>query len=213
MRTRWKVKKVTIATPNSESEREWERSGAGALPYEDMLRSRARACAEDVPEAYENTSYYSRHYKTDESSSDADSRSSAQCATDTSSSRTSYTSRTSRTSRIRTEYTLGDRLLNGAEKVFKLPTPFDIITSDYLAEYRKPIPDGLRKNGTQRTPACVFTYTEREHHDDYEPPAAIDVSESKGFVTEETFTKDDDSKIAGGAKHNLKRRPPTPNSA
>ena len=120
--------------------------------------------------------YYERHYRTDESSSVASQNSGtgeSQNTQDDASS--SYYTDSSRTSRIRTEYTLGDRLLNGAEKVFNLPTPYDIITSDYFSEYRKPIPAGLRKDGTKRVPSCVFTYAQRDHS---EEEAAIAAAEA-----------------------------------
>jgi hypothetical protein len=54
-------------------------------------------------------------------------------------------------SQIRTDYMYGPRLLNGTEKVFKLPTPLEILESSYFAEYRKPIPKRGRTD-------VVFTY-------------------------------------------------------
>lgn len=130
--------------------------------------------------------YYSRHYRTDESSSEHNSESdirSEQSYSDTGSG-----SRTSQTSRIRTEYTLGDRLLNGAEKAFRLPTPFDIITSDYFTEYRKPIPEGLKKDGTPRIPSCVFTYQQRDHSDEKE----LDNGIADNFIPEKEDSENDD---------------------
>ncbi len=123
--------------------------------------------------------YYEKHYRTDESSSggeditreddeENDEDNSQDIPDCQEEEHDGWSTNSSQTSRIRTEYTLGDRLLNGAEKVFKLPTPFDIITSDYFAEYRKPIPEGPRKDGSKRVPSCVFSYKQRDHSDEEE---------------------------------------------
>jgi len=54
-------------------------------------------------------------------------------------------------SELRTEFMLGDRMLNGTEKLFKLPTPMDLLESDYFADYRKPL--------HKKTKGCKFAYT------------------------------------------------------
>ncbi len=141
--------------------------------------------------------YYERHYRTDESSSappsNADDSSNAAERDPTDRDDASYYTSSSKTSRIRTEYTLGDRLLNGAEKAFKLPTPYDIITSDYFAEYRKPIP-GPRKDGTERVPSCVFSYAQRDHS---EEDAAIAAAEqAKAAETAASGASGDEEKLS-----------------
>lgn len=67
----------------------------------------------------------------------------------------SWSSYESEDSRIRTEYMLGDRMLNGTEKIFRIPTPLDIITNEYFAEYRKPMSKKAKTD-------CVFTYTQKK---------------------------------------------------
>lgn len=55
---------------------------------------------------------------------------------------------------VRTEYMLGDRMLNGTEKKLKLPSPFDIITHEYFANYLEEKPKTKKKNTN-----VVFSYT------------------------------------------------------
>ena len=57
-------------------------------------------------------------------------------------------------SQIRTEFMLGDRMLNGTEKKFNLPTPKDILLHTYFADYRKPL--------NKKKLAHVFTFDETE---------------------------------------------------
>jgi len=58
---------------------------------------------------------------------------------------------------------LGDRLLNGTETKFSLPTPIDILNHEYFADYKRPIPMNKKfaKKGksVNKPPACVFSYT------------------------------------------------------
>lgn len=45
-----------------------------------------------------------------------------------------------------------DRLINGTEKIFSLPTPLDILKSEYFADYRKPLTKKSKKS------SCKFSY-------------------------------------------------------
>jgi hypothetical protein len=56
---------------------------------------------------------------------------------------------------VRTEYMLGDRILNGTEKKLKLPTPLDIITHEYFANYLNEEKPKTRKKNAN----LVFSYT------------------------------------------------------
>lgn len=62
---------------------------------------------------------------------------------------------TSTESEYRTEFMLGDRMLNGTEKRFDLPTPLDILMSEYFADYRKVF---VSKKPTVKKHDCKFTY-------------------------------------------------------
>ena len=49
---------------------------------------------------------------------------------------------------------LGERLLNGAEKKLKLPTPRDVLMHEYFADYRRPLSLRSCKNVS-----AVYKYT------------------------------------------------------
>lgn len=52
---------------------------------------------------------------------------------------------------LRTDYMLGDRLLNGTEDKIKLPKPIDIICHEYFSDYRNPLGNSKKVN-------CTFSY-------------------------------------------------------
>ena len=86
-------------------------------------------------------------------------------------------------SELRTEFMLGDRLLNGTEKKFDLPTPLDILNHEYFSDYRRPIPAtrkvlprgrGKPKNVT-KPPVCVFSYVMPQKTVEAQPEVQQDV--------------------------------------
>ncbi|RKO94843.1 hypothetical protein BDK51DRAFT_51432 [Blyttiomyces helicus] len=112
----------------------------------------------------ESSKSSSRTYKTDEENSKSSSRT-------YSSAYSSYEESVhSDGSQIRTEFMLGDRMLNGSEKKFKLPTPLDILKDDYFSEYRQQTQNekkpSAKHSGTNNLKnkkvvrdTVVFTYT------------------------------------------------------
>lgn len=90
--------------------------------------------------------YVEEFYETDESSHDSSKNSDSDSDTYSNSSSESFRSDGSK---IRTEYMLGDRMLNGTEKIFKLPKPIDILKSSYFADYRK---------SKTKEPTCIFKF-------------------------------------------------------
>ncbi|RKO87662.1 hypothetical protein BDK51DRAFT_47023 [Blyttiomyces helicus] len=91
-----------------------------------------------------SSSYHtSDFYKTDEESSKKSSRTYSSASYSGSSYGESVHSDGSQ---IRTEFMLGDRMLNGSEKKFKLPTPLDILNDDYFLEYRQQTENDKKPN-------------------------------------------------------------------
>jgi hypothetical protein len=56
-------------------------------------------------------------------------------------------------SALNTAYLHDERLINGTERIFKLPTPLDIIMDRYFSDYRVPLTQNADKK------KCVFSYT------------------------------------------------------
>lgn len=102
-------------------------------------------------------------------------------------------------SQFRTEYMLGDRMLNGTEKIFKLPTPFDIITSEYFSDYRKPL-------SGNKVPDTVFSYT-------LEKVENVDVDEQESDddeVDKRRAREDDEEQEKRGRSRTRRKKTPIP---
>ncbi len=99
----------------------------------------------------------------------------------------------------RSEYLLGDRLLNGSEKSLELPTPRSVLSHPYFAEYKRPVraSKGTKKVGgarttkktTRETSIVVFTFdADKERVRSQPPPVAQSAKERKKKDTKKTET-------------------------